>query len=160
MNKERTICCLLFASLIPLEIVSAFLAYETLGEITSGAYLLGVGLNLPLLIFSWKKPLAGAIGGVVLAAAIIPYQVLLTKRLMDVQTEAVEIVTFVYRNKASTGSFPADLKDYTFSNPDLKQFIQSYRRFNSDKFQLTYRVGTESTSHWYSSDSGWHYYPD
>lgn len=103
----------------------------------------------------------GAVTCVVLAAAIIPYQLMLAKRLIDVQAEATRIVAFAYRAKADTGGFPADLSGYSFANPEVARFVQEYDRYrNTDGFQLLYRVGTESTSHWYSSKTGWGYYPD
>ena len=162
MKNERIICGLLFLCLLPLETVCAHLsAFETIGEIESRLYFFATAINIPLAVLAWKKPLIAAIASVILAAAIVPYQLALANRLIDVQAEATRIVGFAYRAKADTGSFPSDLTGYSFANPDVARFFQEYRRFlKTDGFQLVYRIGTESTSHWYSTKTGWGYYPD
>jgi hypothetical protein len=161
MKNERLICALLFLCFVPLEILSSFIAFETIGELVSMLYFFAVAINLPLAVLAWKKPLMGAIAGCVLATAIIPYQVVLASRLVDVQAEATRIVAFAYRSKADTGIFPSDLSSYSFANPRVARFFQEYNHFrNPDGFQLVYRIGTESTSHWYSTKTGWGYYPD
>lgn len=161
MKNERIICGFLFLCFVPLEILCAYLAFETIGEIVSGLYFFAVAINVPLAALAWKKPLIGAVACALLAAAIVPYQVVLAKRLIDIQAEATRIVAFAYRVRGDTGSFPSDLNGYSFTKPHVARFIQRYSRFqNSDGFQLVYRIGTESTSHWYSTKGGWGYYPD
>ncbi|RXK55049.1 hypothetical protein ESB00_03880 [Oleiharenicola lentus] len=161
MRNERIICGLIFLCCLPLEALCAYLAFETIGEIVSLLYFIAAALNLPLAVLAWKKPLIGAIACIVLAAAIVPYQLVLAKRLVDVQAEATRIVAFAYSTKGDTGSFPSDLRSYSFANPSVARFFQKYTRFrNSDGFQLVYRIGTVSTSHWYSTEGGWGYAPD
>lgn len=152
---------LLLALAIPLEIACAFLAYETLGEIHRGVYFLAIGLNLAFVVVAFRYRMAAAIGVLVLALAIVPYQLRLGHRLLRVQAEAACIVGWAYDQKLAVGSFPANLSAYGFRDPATKRFIQSYGR-SPDRggFLLIYRVGTETTSHWYCPKDGWNYYPD
>ena len=160
-KSEAILFILLMLVLIPLEVLCAFLAYETLGEISSLVYLLLVGLNLVPIVLAFRNRITAALGAIALALAIIPYQLVLGDRLLRVQAEAARVVTYAYEYKVNTGQFPPDLAQYQFHDPDMKAFIQKYQPDNSqDGFALYYRVGTESTSHSYSTANGWGYYPD
>jgi hypothetical protein len=82
-------------------------------------------------------------------------------RFIEVQTEVAAIVSHAYDQKINSGEFPEDLTNYRYQNPDMEMYIQNYR-LNEERggFTVIYRVGTESTSHWFSSNDGWGYYPD
>jgi hypothetical protein len=162
IKSETLLFILLVGTLIPLEIICALLAYETLGEITSQLYFISViGINLLLVMLAFRYRTIATLGIVGLALLIIPYQVILGNRLIRVQAETTRIVSFVYEQNAQNGTFPTDLSKYTFHDMETKAYIQSYELDAENKhFMVFYRVGTESTSHWYSSKDGWGYYPD
>ena len=163
MNKrtEVALFALLMLVVVPLEVLCALLAYETLGEIMRAIYLFLVVLNLPIVFLALRSRLAAGFCAVALAAVIIPYQVMLCDRLIRVQAEAGRIVTWAYESRIASGQFPADLSMYRFRDGDMKPFVQQYQRSaESGGFALFYRVGTESTSHSYSPVNGWGYYPD
>jgi hypothetical protein len=164
-NSTKKVEILLFALLVgllvPLEIFCTHLAFETIGEIVSTLYLWGVGLNLLFIVLAFRNRTLAALGVVLLAIAIIPYQLFLGHRLLRVQAEASRIVTYVYEEKIDTGEYPPTLANYEFHDPKMEQFIQSYRvEKDGSEFSLFYRVGTENTSHYYLSQMGWGYYPD
>ena len=48
-------------------------------------------------------------------------------RLYQVQAEAARIVAFVYETERTTGQFPGTLSKYTYDNPEMTEFIQSYQ---------------------------------
>ena len=58
---------------------------------------------------------------------IIPDQFSLMVRLYQVQAEAARIVAFVYETERTTGQFPGTLSKYTYDNPEMTEFIQSYQ---------------------------------
>ncbi len=161
-RTEILLFALLMGVLIPLELLCALLAYETLGEITSYIYFMGiVGLNSLFIILAFRYRAAAALSAVLLALLIIPYQVILGQRLLRVQAEATHIVAFVFEQKVQSGAFPSDLSSYAFHDAEMKAYIKSYQLDEvREQFTVFYRVGTESTSHWYSSQNGWGYYPD
>lgn len=135
---------------------------ETIGEISSGLYwtvcIAGNGLTLILAVY-WR--FAAALVAILTGLCIIPYQVSLMVRLYQVQAEAACIMAFAYETERTTGQFPGSLSEYTYYNPDMSEFVQSYQSGQEfGGFQLYYRVGTESTSHGYSPKDGWSYYPD
>jgi hypothetical protein len=70
-------------------------------------------------------------------------------------------VTYAYERRTDAGEYPRDLSDYEFHDPEMEMYIQAYLvQEDGTEFALFYRVGTESTSHHYSSEIGWGYYPD
>ena len=161
LKNKVLLLVLIMGVLVPLEGICAYLAYETIGEVISSLYFWAIGLNLLFIALAFRHRNLAAIGAVLLALAIIPYQLLLGHRLIQVQAEASRIVTYVYEEKLETGRYPTTLVSYEFHNRAVEQFIQSYHVDESGgEFWLFYRVGTENTSHSYSSDLGWGYYPD
>jgi hypothetical protein len=162
MKKVETLLfILLMAVIVPLEVVCALLAYETIGEIASALYFLALGINLLFFLLAVRSRSLAALGAIILALLIIPYQVVLGQRLLRVQAEAARIVAFVYEHKVNSGEYPPDLDDYTYDDPEMKKYVQTYSLDESrGGFVLCYRVGTETTSHWYDPKNGWGYYPD
>jgi len=160
-QAETLLFVLLVGTLVPLELFCARLAFETLGEVTSSLYFMAVGLNLIFVVLAYRSRALAALGVVILALAIIPYQLFLGDRLVRVQAEASRIVTYAYEERIATGDYPPTLANYAFHDPDVEPFIQSYRvEADGSGFSLYYRVGTETTSHSYRSQTGWSYYPD
>ena len=165
MNKktELLLFVLLMGILVPLEVLCAYLAYETIGEIVSSLYFIGLAINLVFIVMAIRYRAVAALGAVVLGLAIIPYQLVLGHRLLRAQAEAASIVAYVYEYKLDAGEYPSDLSDYVFEDPAIEGYIQQYWVDDSPDwggFVLSYRVGTESTSHTYSPQHGWGYYPD
>jgi hypothetical protein len=160
-KTETLLFVLLVGFLIPLEIFCADLAFETIGEVASTLYFIAVGINLLFLVLAFRNRMLASLGVFLLAIVIIPYQLYLSDRLVRVQTEASHIVAYVYQERIDTGEFPSNLADYEFHDREMEQFIKTYRVENDgSQFSLFYRVGTENTSHYYLSESGWGYYPD
>jgi hypothetical protein len=159
-KTEILLFVLLMLVLVPLEVLCAYLSYETIGEITSGAYFVAVGVNVLFVVVAFRSRAIAAIGAIVLGLLIIPYQIVLGHRLLEVEKEAAGIVSWAYEQKVHTNAFPADLSGYTWRNPAMKKYIQSYDIYEAGGFGVTYRVGTEDTSHGYGTKDGWGYYPD
>ena len=152
---------LLMLVLLPLEIACAFLAYDTIGEVTSTLHFLAVGLNLVFVVVAARHPRAAALGSLALALAIVPHQLTLGDRLIRVQGEASRIVAYAYEERLATGAFPTDLAAYEYHDPATQEYIQRYAADEAaGGFFLAYRVGTENTSHTYTPENGWGYYPD
>ena len=160
-NVEVFFFVVLVGILVPLELFCAYLAFETIGEVTSTLYFLAIGLNLLFIVLAIRFRTLAALGVILLALAIIPYQLLLGHRLVRVQAEASRLVTYAYEERVDSGEFPRDLANYEFHDPEMEEYFQTYRvEEDGSEFSLFYRVGTENTSHHYMSESGWGYYPD
>ncbi len=144
------------------ELAGAWLAYHTLGAVTSSVLFLAVGLNLvPIILHAARKPSLAVLAALALFVVIVPYQGLLGHRLLALQDEAGKAVSYVYGVRLRTGEYPADLSGYSFNDPGLRPFFQEYRRDPElGGFGLYWYVGTPGTSHSYTPRQGWSYYPD
>jgi hypothetical protein len=164
LQKHRAF--LLFIALmivaIAIELVCAWLAYHTIGEIVSSLMFLVVALNIvPIVLFAVRKQAFAVLVALVLVAAIVPYQAVLGYRLIAVQQEAVTVISYLYETKLHTGEYPADLSGYSFHDPSLSPFFHQYSRSaEHGGFTLCWYVGTPNTSHSYTPIHGWGYYPD
>ncbi len=149
-------------SLIVIEIFCAKLAFETLAEITSALYFCIITINIiPIVLLILNKQKHLSIGVIFLIGfMIIPYQLYLGNKLIALKEEAADISAYLYEQKIDTSLYPKDLSGYIFTFPKLRNNF-SYNQESGNQFTLHYYIGTESTSHFYNSDTKkWGYYPD
>ena len=142
------------------EIAAGVLAFHTIGEIVSLCSLALVGLNLPIFALAWSKPGSAAVGAFLLLLVLVPHQAVFGLRWLHVRAEAERLVDQAYEARFDRGEFPASLDFYRPRAQSAMRFIRYKPGDTGDAFEVSYWVGTRSTSHWYDSDSGWHYYPD
>lgn len=161
-KKDRILFTVLFLlALLPLEIAASIVAWETIGEITSGLLIIAcIGFNLLAFFFSFRYFWPSIIAMLSFGLAIIWYQVTLVVRMHYVGAEAANIVHWAYSEKLKTGSFPPDLSGYVFLRPEYKKYIQRYEVKDKDRFSVDYYIETPTTPHGYGTEGGWSYYPD
>jgi len=158
--KWNTAFIIFLTSVILMERFCAGLAFHTIGGVISGFYSFAILLNIiPIILYSVKFRRIAVALILALAFLLIPYNLFLGYRFIQLQKETKAIVEYVYEIKAQTGSYPKDLSGYEFKNPHLQKHIQRYD-IRGNEFTLSYYVGTTGTSHWYNSAGGWDYYPD
>lgn len=157
-----TYLCIAILSLIITELFCANLAFETLGEVMSALYLFIITINIvPLLLLIVNKRRQLALGIIFLIGfVVIPYQFYLAQKLVSLKEEAANLTTYLYDQKKSTSVYPKDISGYLFTFPELKKNF-NYSRESENQFSLYYYVGSQTTSHFYHSDTKkWGYYPD
>ena len=158
MTQGRTLL-VLFAVVLPIEFGCGLLAFHTIGEIVSGLYRLLLLLNLVFLaVFVIGFRRSAFVTILLLAFCIVPYQVTLGIRWWLVHNEAVRVVEFATQAKSETGAFPVDLSAHRFRNTSVKQYV--FYSSESDRFRVSYYIGTPNTSHWCDNGGDWDYYPD
>lgn len=147
-------------SAILLERLFAELSWHSMGEVPSWFYHILIWLNIiPVILYAVKFKRTAAVIMLALALWLVSEQLPLGYRFVQLQDEAHAIVEYIYKTKAHTGSYPEDLSEYKFMNPQYEKHIMAYESGDKD-FTLRYYVMTPGTSHWYDSKDGWHYYPD
>jgi len=150
---------MLLAVLVPIEFGCGLLAYHTIGEIAGWQFRLLLLLNLAFLAaFALGSRRFAILCILVLAVGIVPYSVMLGVRWWLIHQDAVAIVDFAERTRIETGEFPVDLTAYEFRHPSIEGYI--HYRHERQTFQVSYHIGTTSTSHWYDHGEQWQYYPD
>jgi hypothetical protein len=146
------------------EFGSAALAHDTVGEVWS-MILFGAVIALNGLAFAiaWMSRSAAVTAVMLLPAAIlvVPRQVQLGLRLSHLQQEGRALVAYLDTVKATTGQYPSDLSGYVFQRLGNRPYFYHYSRdLQEGGFVLYYYVADASTSHRYSPQDGWTYYPD
>ena len=160
-KTETILFAWLMTLLLLLELACGLLAYFTLGEVMSAFYILPISLNLPFILLFLRQRRVALIGIVVLALLIIPVQIGLGIEVARVQVEASHLVTYIYSYRDQTGQYPANLDTYVFHDPAVRGHFGTYQRDNAPAgFVLYYWAGSATNSYWYSSHTGWGYYPD
>jgi hypothetical protein len=160
-RTETLLFALLFLLLIVIEIACGSLAYFTLGELMISFYVLPISLNLFFGLLFFRRRRIAVVGLIILALLLIPIQVVLGIEVARVQAEAMRIVTYVYSYRDQTGHYPANLDEYNFQDPEVRSHFGVYQRDSAPPgFVLYYWAGSVTNSYWYSSHSGWGYYPD
>lgn len=159
--RWNTAFIIFLTGVVLMERFCAVLAFHTIGEVCSWLYhIVVIWLNaIPMILYAVKFRKTAVAVVLALALLLIPNQLFLGYRFIQLQAEAHAIVEYVYETKAQTGSYPKDLSEYEFKNPHLEKHIQRYKP-EDNSFMLTYYVESSDTSHWYDSKNGWHYYPD
>jgi hypothetical protein len=151
---------------VGLELYAAHLAYYTIGEIVSAGYVVLVIFNVPaalLLAFGYRWLPLGLI--LALALFLVPEQLELLHKWNQCDEEAHSVVAYLESCRKRTGTYPDDLSGYRFLYPELIRDFH-YRKevyFTMNvvlSYQISYHIGTETTSHDYSPTRGWFYYPD
>ncbi len=186
---QQTVLLVFWVLLLAIEIACSQLAWETVGEIESGFLGFLICLNVvPFVIYFFQSKVARKIAvglALLLAALIIPRQLLLRYRWHLLQQEASNLIKYAKENKSRTGAYPRDLTAYHFLYPNLKPHI-TYSAFKSlrchttangdivaDKiatipdFGISLFIETPTTPHLYTASGGytemiddWWYYPD
>ncbi|MEM9378350.1 MAG: hypothetical protein AAGB93_00275 [Planctomycetota bacterium] len=161
-RADRSIFAITLLLLLPLEVICAQSAFHTVGEIDHMVVWFTVAAgNLFALALAALSPKAATVAALLVGATIVPYHLGLIRRHSLVRHEASRIVAFAYEAKAQSGAFPSDLVAFEYERPSVARYIQHYGTdAQAGGFMVTYCVGTPTTSHWYTPNGGWQYYPD
>jgi hypothetical protein len=173
--KCRTLFTAAVAVLIPLEVVCVFAArYTIIGvDVVFPMLLLWANL-LPIGMCLLRRDAVSVAPWVVLvliALAIGVPQVRWGVTLAKLQSEAAHIIAYSYDYRIRHGTFPADLSNYSWRYPALRDhfgyvghgtddkftypFKDDPHYDRSDKFSMRYYVGNKGTAYWFSSKKGW-----
>lgn len=150
----------LWAVLAAAEALCGRLAYFTIDEVTSLAVLVFVALAnlIPLaLFFLGKLRFSALMVSLLIALAVVPYNLRLGWRWVELQEEAGDLIGWLHEQKLSTGHYPPTLAGYRFHRPDLRRYFEAYRA-DKDGIYLEYYVGSKNSPHMYAGR--WDYTPD
>jgi hypothetical protein len=156
------VCAAVLGGLTTAHAWSCRAAFETVGEVASGAWYLAFPLYLfpfGFLTLRWVRLAVGT--AVVLAMVFVTPQVVWSIRLEWLRGEVQQIVAFVEQFKETTGHYPGDLSNYEFDRPQLQRYVDYFlTSSNNNSFAVQFWPAERGVSHSYSSMSGWGYYPD
>jgi hypothetical protein len=151
-----TICLCIFALLWG---ISYWVLY-TGGEIDQISFRFLTAIPLVLLVAGLFRPKLTVLFLLILGGGVLGWQLPNIQKLVTLQEEAQSIVHFVLAHKRKTGSYPLTLDHYSFKNGWVTQHVDLSSDNDTGKFQLNYFMQDRSVSYWFSSDTGFGYYPD
>lgn len=159
-GNRRAAWGLVLGAAIFAHVVAAGIAYETFGEVYSAFLYLCLFLYVPWLAGYFCGYRAdAAIGALVVAMFFVPPQFALLWRHISVREEVAQIVAYAEDVKRETGHFPRDLSGYEWNDTSSKDYLK-YDCPDNDDLMIWFWSGNRNASHWYSSNTGWEYYPD
>lgn len=164
-KSDRAIRSVLFAAVcllvFPTQLLCVDSAVETHGEVVQGLFrVLSVISVVAVLVFRFAPNFAFA-AVLLVACTIIPYQVLLLNRLVQMEDAMKKIVHERTRLQVLGKEVPTEISAYEFSDHWLHRFVQSYIvDKDSGEFFVSYFIQNPGITRSYSSKTGWSYYPD
>ena len=132
----------------------------TEGEVMQGLFTLLVCLTLGSVLIGFHRRVIAAWCVVLLGGSLLLWQTYQTRKWAMIHEEIVGVVRYVEETKTKTGRYPTSLEGYTFRRQWVKSHIYRAEREEADGFRITYFMNDPGTSYWYSSKTGFGYYPD
>lgn len=95
-----------------------------------------------------------------LGGCLLLWQSYQNRKWVIIHEDIISIVQFAEELKNKTGHYPASLDEYAFKNIGVKSHIHGFVSDETNEFRITYFMNDPGISYWYSSKSGFGYYPD
>ena len=95
-----------------------------------------------------------------LGGSLLLWQAYQTRKWAVIHKEIVALVRFAEDSKSKTGHYPMSLKGYVFKNPRVMAHLHDFGLIDGSEFRITYFMNDPSITYWYSSKTGFGYYPD
>lgn len=139
------------------------LRYTTLyteGEVTQGVFTLLIGLVAASVLTGLRNRRVAVWCVTLLGGALLIWQSFQIRKWAVIHEDIVALVRFVEDAKSKTGNYPSNLEGYVFQNPEIRSHIYDFQSDETNGFRITYFMNNPGISYWYSSQTGFGYYPD
>jgi hypothetical protein len=139
------------------------LSYNVLyteGEVMQGLFKLLVGLVgfCVLIGFRCRRTAIWCVS--LLGGSLLLWQAYQTRKWAVIHEDIVAIVQFAEGSKSKSGHYPADLDGYVFKSPRVRKHIYGVESDETNGFRIIYFMNNPGITYWYSSKTGYGYYPD
>ena len=132
----------------------------TEGEVMQGLFTLLAGVVAACVLIGFHRRRAAIWCVTLLGGSLLLWQAYQTRKWAVIHKEIVSLVRFAEDSKSKTGHYPMSLKGYVFKNPRVRAHIYDFGSDDTNGFRLTYFMNDPSITYWYSSKTGFGYYPD
>jgi len=140
-----------------LEVLAVQLSYEHEGLMYSYilAFIVLLFTIIIAILFFFRLRKAMFILSLIVLVAIVPKELYLGYRHLQVKQECNHIISFLDSEKSAHNAFPNSLSDYKFDAATAKKFI-NYEKVGKDNYQLRYHLGyPASAMHFYNYKDGY-----
>jgi hypothetical protein len=132
----------------------------TEGEVMQGLFTLLVGLVAGSVLVGFYRRSAAFWCITLLGGSLLLWQAYQARKWTVIHEDVVAIVRFAEDARRNTGQYPQSLDGYTFKNARVKSHIYGFGTDETNGFRLTYFMNDPGITYWYSSKTGFGYYPD
>lgn len=132
----------------------------TEGEVMQGLFtllILSVG-GLVVIGFRSRKLALWCV--TLLGGSLLIWQAYQSRKWAMIHEDIIAIVQFAEEAKAKTGDYSTNLSGYTFKHAQTRSHLYKLSADETNGFQITYFMNDPGITYWYSSRSGFGYYPD
>lgn len=95
-----------------------------------------------------------------LGGSMLIWQAYQSRKWAMIHEDIIAIVQFAEESKAKAGYYPTNLDGYTFRHRQVRSHIYDLGADETNGFRITYFMNDPGISYWYSTKSGFGYYPD
>jgi hypothetical protein len=95
-----------------------------------------------------------------LGGSMLVWQAYQSRKWAMIHEDIIAIAQFAEESKVKVGDYPANLDGYTFKHVQTKAHIYGLSADETNGFRITYFMNDPGITYWYSSKSGFGYYPD
>ncbi len=95
-----------------------------------------------------------------LGGSLLIWQAYQSRKWAMIHEDIIAIVQFAEDSKTKAGYYPINLDGYTFKHAQVKAHIYGLGADETNGFRISYFMNDPGISYWYSSKSGFGYYPD
>lgn len=134
--------------------------FYTEGEVMQGLFTLLVGLVAGCILIGFHRRTTAMWCVTLLGGCLLLWQAYQNRKWALIHEDIVAIVQFAEESKSKTGHYPSNLEGYTFKHAQVKAHIYGLRSDETNAFWITYFMNDPGISYWYSSKTGFGYYPD
>lgn len=132
----------------------------TEGEVMHGLFTLLVGLVAASVLIGFHRRRTATWCVILFGGSLLLWQTYQTRKWAMIHEDIVAIVQFAEKSKSMTGHYPAGFEGYVFKNPQVRKHIYGFGPDETDGLRVIYFMNDPSITYWYSSKTGFDYYPD
>jgi hypothetical protein len=132
----------------------------TEGEVMQGLFTLLICLVGGFVLIGFYRRRAALWCVTLLGGSLMMWQAYQNRKWAMIHEDIIAIVQFAEESKAKAGYYPINLDGYTFRHGQAKSHIYGLSADETNGFQITYFMNDPGITYWYSSKSGFGYYPD
>ncbi len=132
----------------------------TEGEVMQGLFVLLVCLIAGFTLIGFYRRVMAVWCITLMGGFLLLWQSYQARKWTMIHEDVVAIIRFAEDAKSKTGHYPTNLEGYPFKRQWMKSHIHAFGSDEVDGFRITYFMNDPGISYWYSSKTGFGYYPD
>lgn len=132
----------------------------TEGEVMQALFTLSICLVGGFVLIGFYRRKVALWCVTILGGSLLIWQTYQSRKWAMIHEDIIAIVQFAEESKIKAGYYPTNLNGYTFKHAQVKSHIYGLSADETNGFRIAYFMNDPGISYWYSSKTGFGYYPD